>query len=93
MSRHLSKPRTTAEQNTLKTDLIMVIGTSAKVYPAAGYIDEARDKGARVCVVNMDTNDAPASGWAKGDWLFQGDAATIVPELLKPVIGEVKAKV
>jgi NAD-dependent SIR2 family protein deacetylase len=76
-----------------KIDLIIVIGTSAKVYPAAGYIDEARDKGARVCVVNMDTNDAPRSGWAEGDWLFQGDAAVILPELLKPIIGEVKAKV
>ena len=72
-------------------DLIMVIGTSAKVTPAASYIDEARFKGARVCVVNMDTNDAPRSGWAKGDWLFQGDAAVIVPELLRPVIGELKA--
>lgn len=76
-----------------KVDLIMVIGTSAKVFPAAGYIDEARDKGARVCVVNMDENDAPPSGWKKGDWLFQGDAAVIVPELLKPIIDEVKVKV
>ena len=71
-------------------DLIMVIGTSAKVYPAAGYIDEARAKGARVCVVNMDRNDQPRSGWKKGDWLFQGDAAILVPRLLEPVIGEVK---
>lgn len=36
-------------------ELIMVIGTSAKVFPAAGYIEQARDKGARVCVVNMGT--------------------------------------
>ena len=79
--------------NSGPVDLIIVIGTSAKVYPAAGYIDEARERGARVCVVNMDTNDAPRSGWADGDWLFQGDAAVIVPELLKPVTGEVKAKV
>ena len=71
-----------------KIDMIMVIGTSVKVYPAAGYVDEARAKGARVCVVNMDTNDAPPGGWKKGDWLFQGDAAKIVPELLKPVIGD-----
>lgn len=76
-----------------KIDLIMVIGTSAKVYPAAGYINEARAKGARVCVVNMDTNDAPMGGWRKGDWLFKGDAAIIVPELLKPVTGDVKPKV
>lgn len=34
-------------------DLIIVVGTSAKVYPAAGYTNEARTKGARVCVVNM----------------------------------------
>lgn len=74
-------------------DLIMVIGTSAKVYPAAGYIDEARSRGARVCVVNMDTNDSPDSGWRKGDWLFAGDAAVIVPELLKPMVGEAKARV
>lgn len=75
-----------------KIDMIIVIGTSAKVFPAAGYIDEARDKGARVCVVNMDPNDAPPSGWRDGDWFFQGDAATIIPQLLKPVIGEIKEK-
>ena len=74
-------------------DLIMVIGTSSRVYPAAGYVDEARYKGARVCVINMDVNDKPKGGWAQGDWFFQGDAALIVPELLKPIVGEIKAKV
>ncbi|CZT21086.1 related to sirtuin 5 and related class III sirtuins (SIR2 family) [Ramularia collo-cygni] len=69
-------------------DLIMVIGTGAKVYPAAGYITRARDRGARVCVVNVDSADAPPGGWADGDFLFQGDAAHIVPELLRPVTGE-----
>lgn len=69
----------------------MVIGTSAQVYPAAGYIDKARKKGARVCVVNMDMVDQPLSGWDEGDWKFQGDAAVIVPELLKPLVGEMGA--
>jgi len=69
-------------------DLIMVIGTSAKVYPAAGYVDQARYKGAKVAVVNMDKNDMPARGLREGDWFFQGDAAVIVPEILKSVIGE-----
>lgn len=69
-----------------RVDLIMVIGTSAKVWPAAGYIDKARSRGARVCVVNMDSNDAPPNGWRAGDWMFQGDAATIVPELLEAEI-------
>jgi NAD-dependent deacetylase sirtuin 5 len=72
-----------------KIDLIMVIGTSARVYPAAAYVDLARAKGARVAIVNMDKNDVPASGLYKGDWFFEGDAAQIIPEILKSVIGEV----
>ena len=67
----------------------MVIGTSAKVYPAAGYVDSARAKGARVAVINMDPGDIPASGMRSGDWFFQGDAGEIMPEILKSVIGEI----
>lgn len=63
-------------------DLILVIGTSSKVYPAAGYVDEARAKGARVAVINMDRNDVGRSGLKKDDWFFQGDAGVIVPEIL-----------
>lgn len=72
-------------------DLILVIGTSAKVYPAAGYVDEARDKGARVAVINTDRADTPggAGGLEEGDWFFQGDAGVVVPEILKSVIGEI----
>ena len=73
-----------------KIDIIMVIGTSAKVYPAAGYVDRARAKGARVAVINIDPNDTPGSGMMAGDWFFVGDAAKIVPELLKPVVGEIR---
>lgn len=68
-------------------DLILVIGTSSKVYPAAGYVDKARAKGARVAVVNMDRGDVPGgkNGLKRGDWFFQGDAGIIVPEILKSV--------
>lgn len=68
----------------------MVIGTSATVYPAAGYVDQARAKGARVAVVNMDSNDVPESGMRERDWMFEGDAAQILPELFKGEIGELK---
>lgn len=67
-------------------DLMLVIGTAAQVYPAAGYIDVARAKGARICVVNADANDRLNESWREGDWFFQGDAAEIVPKLLEPVI-------
>ena len=74
-----------------KIDLILVIGTSAQVYPAAGYVDVARAKGARVAVVNIDKADAPGgtNGLVKGDWFFEGDAGVIVPEILASVVGDV----
>ena len=74
-----------------KIDIMLVIGTSAAVYPAAGYVAIARDKGARVAVINMDRNDIPGGqhGMCRGDWFFQGDASTIIPELFKGEIGEI----
>ncbi|KAK4695431.1 hypothetical protein P7C71_g2326, partial [Lecanoromycetidae sp. Uapishka_2] len=75
-----------------KIDLILVIGTSAKVYPAASYVDKARERGARVAVINMDRADEPAGGLEKGDWFFQGDASVILPEILKGEIGTMSSK-
>ena len=74
-----------------KIDLILVIGTSAKVFPAAAYVETARTKGAQVAVINMDPNDIPAGeeGLQEGDWFFQGDAARILPEILKGEIGDI----
>ncbi|KAJ5773072.1 Sirtuin family [Penicillium paradoxum] len=69
-------------------DLCIVIGTSARVFPAAGYVHEARSQGARVAVCNMDPNDTPGE-LHYGDWFFQGDAGEVVPEILKSIIGEV----
>ncbi|KAJ5221392.1 uncharacterized protein N7469_010279 [Penicillium citrinum] len=68
-------------------DLILVIGTSSQVYPAAGYVDEAREKGARVAVINMEPY-SPVT-LSKSDWFFQGDASVIIPEILESVIGKI----
>ncbi|KAK3175325.1 hypothetical protein OEA41_002572 [Lepraria neglecta] len=78
-------------KNSEKVDLILVIGTSSKVYPAAGYVDEARAKGARVAVINLDRADTPGGmyGLQKGDWFFEGDAGVILPEILKGEIGDI----
>ena len=75
-------------ENSRKIDLILVIGTSAQVYPAAGYINKARAKGARVAVINMDKADTGSRGLERGDWFFEGDAAVLIPELLKSEIGD-----
>ena len=74
-----------------KIDLMLVIGTTAEVFPAAGYIDQARRKGARVAVVNMESGFLGATGsLRKGDWMFEGDAGVIVPKIFESVIGDVK---
>ncbi|KAH9907394.1 DHS-like NAD/FAD-binding domain-containing protein [Xylariomycetidae sp. FL2044] len=70
-----------------KLDLCLVIGTSSKVWPAAGYAEMARNRGARVAVVNLDATDAAKNVRRGRDWVFVGDAAVLVPELLRPVIG------
>lgn len=72
-----------------KIDLMLVVGTSARVHPAAGYVDEAREKGARVAVINTDIADTPGGGLEEDDWFFEGDAGVILPEILKSVIGEI----
>jgi len=41
----------------------------------------------------MDGGDLGSAGsLRKGDFLFEGDAAKILPEILKPVIGDLDAK-
>ncbi|KAF2646460.1 NAD-dependent deacetylase sirtuin-5 [Massarina eburnea CBS 473.64] len=69
-------------------DLCLTIGTSSIVWPAAGYADMARKKGARVAVINICAEDAKNIRPEK-DWVFVGDAAVVLPELLKPVVGDV----
>lgn len=73
-----------------KIDLMLVIGTSAQVFPAARYIHEARYRGARVAVFNMDKQDGK-KGLTKQDWLFHGNAGVLLPQLLKPIIGDLPA--
>ncbi|KAL8657357.1 MAG: hypothetical protein Q9226_002006 [Calogaya cf. arnoldii] len=71
-------------------DLMLVIGTTAMVWPAASYVHEARSRGARVAVINMDKHDGKRN-LEKRDWFFHGDAGTILPDILFPVIGNIPA--
>lgn len=75
--------------NAGRVDMMIVIGTSAAVWPAAGYIHEARQQGARVAVINMD----PGTGRElhDRDWFFEGDASQIIPALFKGEIGDLPA--
>ncbi|KAM3065184.1 hypothetical protein ACMFMF_011313 [Clarireedia jacksonii] len=67
-----------------KVDLMLVVGTTAMVYPAAGYVNIARKAGARIAVINIDgAGLGSAGGLRKEDWLFVGDAGEILGEILE----------
>jgi NAD+-dependent protein deacetylase sirtuin 5 len=61
-------------------DLCIVIGTSGTVWPVAGYVGQARKKGARVAFVNTSLSDMRHK--QEDDWAFVGDAAVVLPEIL-----------
>jgi NAD-dependent deacetylase len=76
-----SLPRDTwvrAERLCRTLDCLLVIGTSATVYPAAGLIELVRAAGGRIIVVD------PRAGAASGatDIHLAGSAASLVPPLL-----------
>lgn len=74
-----------------EVDLVLVIGTSSVVYPAAGYAEQARTTGTSVATINLDAELLRnLRRMLEGDFAFAGDAAELLPRLLAPVIGEMK---
>jgi len=63
-------------------DLVLVIGTSALVYPAAGIPPLARQNGAKVVEINMEPT--PLTGFVS-DYLIQGSAGTILPQIVEEI--------
>jgi NAD-dependent deacetylase len=62
-------------------DVLLVIGTSGVVYPAAGFASVAKEAGAFVAEVNLDPT--PQSGLV--DVSLQGRAKDLVPLLLESI--------
>jgi len=67
-----------AEHATESAEVLLVIGTSAVVYPAAGLIPQARRSGARVIEIN--TEETAAS--AMVDCALRGAAGEVLPRLI-----------
>ena len=59
-------------------DVLLVIGTSGVVYPAAGFASVAKQAGATVVEINLD--DTPQSNLV--DLALRGRAKDLVPQLL-----------
>jgi NAD-dependent deacetylase len=66
----------------LGADLFVAIGTSGSVYPAAGFVEEARSAGVRTCEINLEPSDN-ARQFAEGHY---GPATEVVPEWVETVL-------
>ncbi|HXG33690.1 MAG TPA: NAD-dependent deacylase [Bryobacteraceae bacterium] len=70
---------TEAETAARSAGVMLVVGTSAAVYPAAGLAPLAKAAGARLIEINVD--ETPLSRWA--DCLLRGKAAELLPRLIE----------
>ncbi len=70
---------TAAEALCAATGCLLVIGTSASVYPAAGLIQLARRRGARIILVNTQPSDASHLA----DVELIGPSGQLLPQLLE----------
>lgn len=67
-----------------KADILIVVGTSLEVYPAAGLIDGASDH----CITYLiDPNRHESNGYA-GVRLIKNNAAKALPELVEKIIAD-----
>jgi NAD-dependent deacetylase len=66
-----------------QADLFVSIGTSGAVYPAAGFVQQAREYGARALELNLETSQG--SHWFTESRL--GPASELVPEWVGEVLG------
>ena len=67
-----------AEHAVLAAEVLLVVGTSAQVYPAAGLIPLAKHSGAKVIQVNLEPT--PYSDLV--DWAIEGRAGEVLPQLI-----------
>lgn len=61
-----------------KTELLLVVGTSSTVYPAAGFASRVKARGGRVAVFNMERSD----GDEEADFLLLGPCEKTLPAAL-----------
>lgn len=83
-------------------DLIIVVGTSGSVWPAAGYVERVALNGGKVAIFNMeidhyqygeseaettDSEDSSNEDAVIEGWAFKGNATEWLPKALEPIIG------
>jgi NAD-dependent protein deacetylase/lipoamidase len=69
-----------AEQAALRADLLLAVGSTLAVYPAAGVVPAAKRVGARVVIVNAE----PTQMDDLADAVLRGSISAILPQLVGP---------
>jgi NAD-dependent deacetylase len=67
-----------ASQASARSQVMMVVGTSALVYPAAGLAEMARAAQARLAIINLEPTPLDTAA----EWVLRGQAGEILPALL-----------
>ena len=67
-----------AERAAQRCELMLVVGTSGAVWPAAGLASVARRAGAKVAILNPDASEIDD----QAHWVLRGTAAALLPRLL-----------
>ena len=68
----------------LGADLFVAIGTSGSVYPAAGFVSEARGHGIRTCEINLE----PSENAQRFDQRRYGPASEAVPAWVDEILAK-----
>jgi len=71
-----------AEQASRAADCVLVVGTAGVIYPAAGLVEDARDRGAAVIEVNPDDDYGQGPWGAFGGAWLRAPAGIALPRLL-----------
>ncbi|ANB14918.1 Ugo1p [Sugiyamaella lignohabitans] len=71
-----------------EVDLILVVGTSGTVWPAAGYVEQVVMNGGKVAIFNIDPPDMTDKDF--DGWIFTGDATHWLPKALEPLVGKIR---
>ena len=66
----------------LGADLFVAVGTSGSVYPAAGFVSEAKGHGIRTCEINLE----PSDNAQQFDEVRYGPASDAVPQWANDVL-------
>lgn len=72
-----------ATRAAMTCDLFISVGTSSIVYPAAGLVEIARDRGAATLEINAE--ETPISRWVR--WSIRGKSGEVLPALLRDAFG------